>query len=350
MRARLLVAAVVVLVAGAARADVYNMPSGQTSLQFVTVGDPGNAPDTTVMNDGTTGYGSVPYVYQMGKYDVTVGQYCQFLNAVAATDTYGLYNGGMTDFPTLGITQSGSSGSYTYSVTGSYSQGVNCPIFDVSWGDAARFCNWLQNGQPSGPECGTTTENGAYTLNGDITSYQETRNAGAAYFIPSENEWYKAAYYKSGGKNSGYWRYPTQSNATPSNALSGTGTNNANFAAGYPGPFTYTDPTNLLTPVGAFMACPGPYGTYDMGGDVMQWNEDIVSQRYNNYRVRRGDDWDSDPTALASYFRYNASPTGHDILTGFRVASLVVPSPVPEPGSITLLIAASLSLLACACR
>ena len=86
----------------------------------------------------------------MGEYDVTVGQYCQFLNAVAKTDTYGLYNSGCMSlyYPTIGISQSGSSGNYSYSVTGSDSQGVNCPIFAASWGDAARFCNWLQNGQP----------------------------------------------------------------------------------------------------------------------------------------------------------------------------------------------------------
>ena len=77
------------------RADVFNMPAGETSLQMVTVGDPGNAADTTVMNDGTTGYGSVPYVYRIGEYDVTVGQYCQFLNAVAKIDTFGLYNSDM---------------------------------------------------------------------------------------------------------------------------------------------------------------------------------------------------------------------------------------------------------------
>ena len=65
-------------------ADVFNLPSGQTSLQFVTVGDPGNAPDTT-------GFGAVPYTYQMGTYDITVAQYTQFLNAVAQTDTCGLY-------------------------------------------------------------------------------------------------------------------------------------------------------------------------------------------------------------------------------------------------------------------
>ena len=66
------VLAIAILAAGSAQADVFNMPAGQTSLQFVTVGDPGNAADT--LTDGT-GYGSVGYTYQMGKYDVTVGQY-----------------------------------------------------------------------------------------------------------------------------------------------------------------------------------------------------------------------------------------------------------------------------------
>ena len=52
-------------------ADVFNMPPGQTSLQFVTVGNPGNAADPAT---GSL-YGAVPYTYQMGKYDVTAGQY-----------------------------------------------------------------------------------------------------------------------------------------------------------------------------------------------------------------------------------------------------------------------------------
>jgi len=82
------VAAFPLLAVGAVRADVFNMPSGQTSLQWVTVGDPGNGTDST-------GYGSVAYVYQMGKYDATAARYSQFLNAVAKTDTYGLYNSGM---------------------------------------------------------------------------------------------------------------------------------------------------------------------------------------------------------------------------------------------------------------
>ena len=94
------------------------------------VGNAGNAADTT-------GYGAVTNPFAIGKYDVTVGQYTSFLNAVGATDTYGLYNTGMaTDLNVAGISQSGSSGSYTYSVIGSaygtYDQGGD--VFQ--WNDA----------------------------------------------------------------------------------------------------------------------------------------------------------------------------------------------------------------------
>ena len=115
-----------------------------------------------------------------------------------------------------GIARSGSSGSYSYSVIGN----GNHPVAYVSWLDAARFTNWLHNGQPTGlGEVNASTEGGAYTLNGDTTSGMETKNASAAYWIPTEDEWYKAAYYQSaanGGDADGYWEYPTMSNLTPS--------------------------------------------------------------------------------------------------------------------------------------
>jgi len=317
----------------AARADV--------NMAFVTVGNPGNAADQNYYGQGS--YGSVAYTYQMGKYDVTVGQYCQFLNAVAKTDTYGLYNNYMAVggdygfYPTIGITQSGSSGSYSYSVTGSDPQAANCPVADVTWGDAARFCNWLQNNQPHRAEGPGTTETGAYTLNGATTNaalMAITRNAGAVDFIPSENEWYKAAYYNP--SNGSYWLYPTQSNNAPSNVLSATGTNNANddlFATG-----TYnvnyfgilTDPTNYLTPVGAFAASPGPYGTYDMGGDVDQWNEAKIS---GTVRGKRGGNWIAPSDYLAASLRDSGDPTNELYDVGFRVASAV-----PEPGSLMMLL------------
>jgi formylglycine-generating enzyme len=330
---RTLLMVAVVGAAVVARADVFNMPSGQTSVQFVPVGNAGNAADTT-------GYGSVGYDYSMGKYDVTVGQYCQFLNAVAKTDTYGLYDIFMGMVPysysTIKITRSGSWGSYSYAVTGSYTQAANCPIFYVGWGDAARFCNWLQNGQPTGDQGNGTTETGAYTLDG-ATTYAAlmavTRNAGATYFIPTENEWYKAAYYKGGGTNAGYWLYPTQSNTAPDNslALATTEPNDANYHKS-----GYTDPTNILTPVGTFSASPGPYGTYDMGGDVWQWNETAVS---SSSRGLRGGDWSLYSDYLASSCRFDGSPTCEYNNFGFRVAS------VPEPDSLTLVACGAVAAL-----
>lgn len=106
-------------------------------MDWVTVGNAGNAADTT-------GYGAVSYAYQIGKYEVTNAQYGAFLNAAAQTDSYGLYNTSMASF---GITRSGSSGSFTYSVTGAL---ANRPVVYVSWFGAARMANWMMNGQGSG--------------------------------------------------------------------------------------------------------------------------------------------------------------------------------------------------------
>jgi hypothetical protein len=81
----------------------------------------------------------------------------------------------------------------------------------VSWFDAARFANWMQNGQGSGD-----TETGAYTLvEGQTTGAAPARNAGAEYYVPTENQWYKAAFYKGGGTNAGYWNFATGSDSAP---------------------------------------------------------------------------------------------------------------------------------------
>ena len=313
----------IVMVFGAVRAqaNVFDMPSGETSLSFVTVGDPGNAPDTT-------GYGAVPYTYAMSTYDTTVAQYCLFLNAVAATDPYGLYVSNMApgvDFGSCGISRSGSPGSYTYSYAAA---NANFPVNEVSFGDALRYANWLANGQPTGAEGPSTTEDGSYSVNGAMTDGQLNaviRSASATYVIPSLNEWYKAAYYKGGSLNAGYWLYPTQSDTVPSNVLSATGTNNANFVN--PG-VSFTDPVNGVTSVGAFADSPGSYGTYDMGGDVFQWTEGLQGSQ----RLNLGGGFNYNVSYLASSTQatpLEPSNGGPDF--GFRVAL------VPEPcGSITI--------------
>jgi len=92
--------------------------------------------------------------------------------------------------------------------------------------------------------------------------------------VTSEDEWYKAAYYKGGSTNAGYWDYPTSSNSVPSNDLTTPdGGNNANFHQD--GGYTIGSPY-YRTPVGEFELSDSPYGTFDQGGNVWEWNEAIV--------------------------------------------------------------------------
>jgi formylglycine-generating enzyme required for sulfatase activity len=285
----------------------------------VPVGNPGNADDT----EGD-GYGGVAYTYNIGTYEVTAGQYCSFLNAVAATDTYGLYKSHMW-LSSYGckIQQTGSPGSYTYSVAGDW---ADRPVNYVSWGDAARFANWLHNGQPTGAQDLTTTEDGSYYLNGATTNAELmaiTREPDATWVIPSEDEWYKAAYHYNNGVTGNYWDYPTKSDTAPaSEAPPGTDMTNgsANYyveAYGYAIGSPY-----YRTEVGAYDAKPSdsPCGTFDQGGNVWEWNEAVIS---GSYRGLRGGsfEYDFDGNLHASY-RYSYSPTSELDIFGFRVAEV----------------------------
>jgi formylglycine-generating enzyme len=299
------------------------------SLSFVNIGDAGNQADAN-------GYGAVSYSFEMSTYDCTVAQYTAMLNAVAASDPFGLWDPSMLDLAQngseAGIVRSGTAGNYTYSVTGG---AENFPISEVSWGDAARFCNWLANGQPeTGVENASTTEDGSYALNGALTDQQldaVTRSLTATYVIPSENEWYKASYYKGGSTNAGYWLYPTKSDTPPSNVLSMTGTNNANFIT-----TMSSDPATGYTPVGAFADSPGPYGTFDMGGDVFQWNETVI----DGERGFRGGSYGLSVDYLDSNSRLSGPPSAYEGSLGFRIAE------VPEPSSLLVLGLGSFGLLA----
>src|SRR5262245_14726499 len=176
-------------------------------MDWVTVGDPGNSCDP--QSQGC--FGSVPYAYQIGKYEVTNAQYAEFLNAKAASDPLELYNPNMAD-PTLngngrgGVARSGISGSYSY---GAITGREDMPVNWVSFYDALRFANWVNNGQGDGD-----TETGSYTLLGGTPTPSNaasiTRNADASIVLTSENEWYKAAYYSA--LTASYYDYPAGSN------------------------------------------------------------------------------------------------------------------------------------------
>jgi len=309
------------------------------SMSYVTVGNPGNAPDPTRDQDSTSGYGSVAYTYDIGEYDVTDSQYCTFLNDVDSTgsNTLALYSPqGDAEY---GITfNSGVANGSKYSVISGY---ASMPVVDVTYWSALRFVNWMNNGEGN-----ASTENGAYTLQGDSPTPSNSasllanpqQNRGATVWLPSENEWYKAAYYDPNlNGTGGYYPYATQSHMTPGNDyLTPSVANEANY---YTGVYSVTQNSsdnssqNYLTPVGSFTNSMSYYGTYDQSGDVWNWTSTVVSSLYP---VLRGGEWSGNGTPYdqSSFFRdHYDSPTVEFDSFGFRVAS------VPEPNSIMLMVA-----------
>jgi sulfatase modifying factor 1 len=279
------------------------------TMDWVNIGNPGNAADPL------TGYGAVGYEYKIGKYEVTIGQYVEFLNAKATNDPYSLYNTKMSGY---GIARNETFGEYSYTVTGANS---NLPVSLVSWFDAARFANWMLNGQRNGD-----TETGAYTLNG-VMNGVVLANTGAGIRLPTESEWYKAGYYDpTRNGDGGYWLYPTQGNTVT--------TSEANYSA-----VGYVGPLGDLSGIGTFSA-DSYYGTFDQGGNVWEWNDAIIDSR----RGLRGGSCGYGESNISSLIRDVGGTSGEDNdgQLGFRIVSI---SAIPEPSSLLLMLLATGSIL-----
>jgi len=222
-------AAILLLAAGMAQADTIIHGGTTINMDFVTVGNPGNTADDT-------GYGAVGYAYKIGKYEVTADQWA----AVVAAD-------------------SGLRGAW-WNPTGSQ------PMGNITWNEAAKFCNWLTTG---------STTSGYYTISAGVASipngashYAYAAANGTTYFIPTEDEWYKAAYHKNNGVTGGadnYWDYPTGSDTVPTAVTGGTGAGTAVFVGNGIRP---TAPA-VVSNAGGLSA----YGTMGQGGNVSEWNE-----------------------------------------------------------------------------
>jgi formylglycine-generating enzyme required for sulfatase activity len=265
-------------------------------MEFVTIGNPGNAADTTGAPNPA---GSVGYTYGIGKFEVSEDMIDKFNASQSLQITKG----------TLA---------------------KNKAATGVSWNEAARFVNWLNTISGGFAAYNFTTgdvnDNIALWTVTDTLDYDASnpyRSKRTKYVLPSYNEWYKAAYYNP--SNSTYYDYTTGSDSAPTAVASGTVANTAVFLQTFEqGPADVTQAGGL-----------SPYGVMGLGGNVYEWEEssfDLLNSSNSSTRGVRGGDWNGSIVNLSASTRYSLNPS--DAYTvGFRVASLPSSAPpaVPEP-------------------
>jgi formylglycine-generating enzyme len=245
------------------------------NMDFVTIGNAGNAADT----GGTPGSGAVSYNYRIGKYEVTATQW-QTINTAAGIGDLGVWSG-------------------------------NQPVAEISWYDAVQFCNYLTSGNKYSGEY-------KFDISGNFQSIDRVSSIstyGTTYVIPTEDEWYKAAYFKPDG--SGYSLYANGLTTIPA------ADNGWNYSGG-----AHSDPWDVGT--GALEQ----NGTKDIMGNIWEWNEMLCyGFGSGSNRGIRGGSYFSPDYNLSSPDRYNNdSPINEGSGVGFRVASIV-----PEPATVALL-------------
>jgi hypothetical protein len=299
--------ATVASLAAPSHAGVVTFGSGANAfdMTFVKIGNPGNAPDTTGKPSSA---GSVGYEYAIGMFEVSEGMITKF-----------------NDSQSLKITQS--------------NRGVNKPATFVSWNEAARFVNWLNTEKGFAPAYKFTTtgvnDNIALWTSGDTLDYNASnqfRSARAKYFLPSMDEWYKAAFYNP--SQGVYYDYANGKDTAPTAVASGTADNTAVY-----GP--QSGPADVDQAGGL-----SPYGVMGLAGNVYEHGEDSYNSLNNDpneVRTVRGGSWlDSDTKWLSSSFRLDFEgqswlrPTWSDDDHGFRVASLDQEAIVPEPSMMVI--------------
>lgn len=298
-----------------AYADTFGSGANTFDIDFVSIGNPGNDFDYSFNPDWS---GRVDYFYRMGKFEISE-QMIDTANALGQ----------------LGITMD--------------TRGPNKPATSVNWNEAARFINWLNTStgnmpaykfslQPGQVGYSANTDNQGWTpSDAGYDPHNYRRNKLAKYFLPSEDEWYKAAYYDP--KSGEYYSYPMGSNNLPDGTdFPGDPIFDAVFHDG-----GFNPEPNDITNVGVL----SPFGTAGQGGNVEEWEETdyfFFGSRGNaspNARIIRGGLWRfSSDILFAGNPGIGDYPSIEYNTLGFRVAS------VPEPSTLLLGVLASFGMLA----
>jgi formylglycine-generating enzyme required for sulfatase activity len=272
------------------------------NMEFVTIGNAGNAADTTGSPNPA---GAVGYEYGIGKFEVS-------------EDLIAKFNASQS----LQITKD--------------TRGTAKPATSVSWNEAARFVNWLNTSTGGFAAYNFTTggvnDDIALWTAVDTLDYDATnpyRSKRATYVLPSYNEWYKAAYYNP--TNSTYYNFANGSDTAPGAVASGTADNTAVY-----GQTLSQGPADVNLAGGL-----SPYVVMGLGGNVYEWDEssgDLANSSGSSTRGYRGGAWYDGSSDLSSSNRYEIARSFESEGIGFRVASLSSSGPpaVPEPSMMVI--------------
>lgn len=283
-------------------ADTFGSGANQFDIEFVPIGNPDDPDDNTGVPNPA---GKVEYAFRMGKYEISEDMIDK-ANALGG----------------LGITHD--------------DRGANKPATSVTWFEAATFVNWLNTStghMPAYKFVGGTFELWQVSELGFNLS-NPFRNSQAFYFLPSADEWYKAAYYDPTAGV--YYDYPTGSDIEPDGIdFFGDTSFDAVFVED---DSAANSQPNDVTDVGLL----SPYGTGGQGGNAYEWEEtevDLVNDDPTAARGGRGGHWALSSDALRAINRYFGEPSHGYGPWGFRVAG------IPEPTTLLLGALASVGLL-----
>jgi len=296
----ILAAAVVLMMAQLSYADPFGSGLNSFDIEFVEIGNPGNPADDISANPDFAG--SVAQSYRIGQFEISE----DMINKANALGS-------------LRITHD--------------NRGVNKPATSISWFEAAQFVNWLNTSKGATPAYKFDGGGNFQLWSPGDAGYDPNnlyRNSLAAYFLPSTDEWYKAAFYNS--VTNTYGDYPTANGLVPTAVSSGTAVNTAVYGQSFA-----TGPADITLAGGL-----SPYGTMGQGGNVREWEEtdvDLVNGSGSSFRGVRGGFWNNNSSSLSASVRFGDNPPDDNIVTGFRVAS------VPEPNSLLLGVLGAVGLL-----
>ena len=308
-------------------------PVPDYDFDWATIGAVGNPGLDESIDPFTLGRGSVDYRYRISKLEITTGQWMEYVNTFSTQgDAYADFGRPLNWGAQVDPTYDGPGRRWRLR---DVPNAGRLPVTSLTWRQAARYTNWLHNNKLSSFDALVT---GAYDTTtwgwNKVDGYtdDERRLPGAKYWIPTLDEWMKAAHYdpnKNGEGEGGWWLHPNGTDDVLTPGLPGEGGQTSG------GLNTVNPDGEWEIPLGASEDVTSPWGLYDISGGADEWVETYIDEE-QRARVFMGS-W----AGFHAWFTFDQAwamggamtPESSNFSTSFRIASAI-----PGPGSMVVIL------------